>query len=96
MLSLFLFFPMLNSLPKTSSKRSLHTFLLGRISSHTPPPADNTIVLLFVVKTQQAATIQDRRSAKLSFFDGRHFGTPNKGIRRSELKLQCQAPVLDS
>ena len=42
------------------------------------------------------AAIEGRCSNRLSIFDGRHFGAPNKGTKRSAREPSRRAPLLGS
>ena len=78
-LSLFLFFPSLNSSPKTTSKRPPDTFRPGRVSSQTlfsPPTLSFGWLLCFLTKQRPPKA---KTPSPSLFFDGLCFDAPNKG-----------------
>ena len=92
--SLFFFFALFaaqNDELTASPTRSTHSNLL----SNAPPVAD-AIIRLVVTYPCQMAAIEGRCSNRLSIFDGRHFGAPNKGTKRSAREPSRRAPLLGS
>ena len=94
--SLFYFFSSLHSSPKTTSERPPPRVPPVRISSpmSLPPPTPSFVWLLHISLSSR----HPRPGAPplSQYSDGRHFGAPNKGTKRSAREPGRRAPPIGS
>jgi hypothetical protein len=95
-IALSIFFSTLKSPPITTHKRPPHTFLPGRVSYQTPPLPTTPSFCSLLCRPNERWPSKTGAPPISHFFDGRHFGAPNKRICSSARKPGRQAPVLDS